>query len=284
MEVNGPAETTMVIADPLATRPDGRVPITVPFAISLLRTDDTLAMVKPSAVSTAVAWVTESLATTGTEAYRPEASHQPPSPSPMPSARISTTITSRGLNSQRCRNGSRVPRFRPLSSRCTTSVRELPSSWPEYPDGQTPLGGPVPDGPLSYGPVLGGPVLDGPVPGLFDGGAVSAGPRHSPVPGGLAAGMAPVPRAHQPLVAAGVSRLSQGASLRPWTPTPITPVSPLGSPMPSLTRRTARANSPASAGRIAGSRLVAASTSRSTATGMPGTSVEGAGTSWLTCW
>ena len=35
-------------------------------------------------------------------------------------------------------------------------------------------------------------------------------------------GVAPVPRAHHPLVAAGVSRLSQGASARPWTPTPIT--------------------------------------------------------------
>ena len=54
--------------------------------------------------------------------------------------------------------------------------------------------------------------------------------------------------------------------------------------MPSLTRRAARANSPASAGRSAGSRLVAASTSWSTAAGMPGTSEEGAGIAELTCW
>ena len=111
-------------AEPFAARPDGLVPITVPFAMPLLCTGDTLAMVKPSAVSTAVAWVTESLATTGIEAYRPEVSHQPPSPSPMPSARTSATTTSRGLNSQRCRNGSRPPGYRPPSSRCTTSVRE----------------------------------------------------------------------------------------------------------------------------------------------------------------
>src|SRR6516225_1003770 len=141
-EVNGPDETRIVIAEPFPARPDGLVPTTVPCGTSLLCTDDTRAMVKPSAVSTAVAWVTESPVTTGTEAYRPETSHQPPIPSPMPSARISATTASRGLNSQRCKNGSRPPRYRPVSSRCTTSVRELmPSSLPR-PDGPA-----VPDGP-----------------------------------------------------------------------------------------------------------------------------------------
>ena len=129
----------MVTAEPFAVRPDGLVPTTVPFGMSLLCTDDTLAMVKPSAVSTAVAWVTESLVTTGTDAYRPEVSHQPPTPSPMPSATTSATSASRGLNSQRCRNGSRPPRYRPVSSRCTTSVRELrPSPGPGWP-GPNPL-------------------------------------------------------------------------------------------------------------------------------------------------
>src|SRR5580658_8787406 len=238
MEVNGPDETRIVTAEPFAARPDGVVPTTVPFAMALLCTDDTLATLKPSMVSAVLAWLTEALVTTGIDAYRPEVSHQPPIPSPTPSATISATIASRGLNSQRCRNGSRPPEYRPPSSRCTTRVREPPPSWPGS---------------------------SGPVPGPFAGGAGASCPHH-------------------PLVAAGVSRLSHGASVRPWTPTPITPVSPLGSPTLSLTRRTARANSPASAGRSAGSRLVAASTSWSTAAGIPGTSAEGAGTSWLTCW
>ncbi len=145
---------------------------------------------------------------------------------------------------------------------------------PDWPDPNPLATGPAPDRLGSTGPML-GPVA---------GGAVPLWSRHSPVPDWPPAGVAAAPRAHQPLVAAGVSRLSQGASARPCTPTPITPVSPLGSPTPSLTRRTARANSPASAGRSAGSRLVAASTSWSTAAGMPGTRDEGAGTSWLTCW
>ena len=91
-------------------------------------------------------------------------------------------------------------------------------------------------------------------------------------------------RAHHPLVAAGVSRSSHGASASPWTPAPSTPVSPLEEARPPRTRRTARKNPPASAGRRAGSRLVAASTSWSTAAGIPETSVDGAGMSVLTCW
>src|SRR5580704_15706429 len=66
----------------------------------------------------------------------------------------------------------------------------------------------------------------GPVP--------ARGSADGPVPFTL--GSAPV-RAHQPLVAAGVSRSSQGASPRPWTPAPITPVSPLGSYRSVRTRR-----------------------------------------------
>ena len=109
-EVNGPLETRMVTAVPFATRPDGLVPTTVPLATVLLCTwrwpDRT---VKPSAVSTAVAWLTLTPDTVGTWAYRPEVSHQPPSPSPTPSTMTSATMTSRGPNSQRPRNGSRPP-------------------------------------------------------------------------------------------------------------------------------------------------------------------------------
>src|SRR5260370_26270635 len=136
----------MVTAEPFAARPDGLVPITEPLAMSLLCTEETLAILTPSVVSTPVAVVTESLVTTGIEGYRPEVSHQPPSPSPMPRARISATTASRGLNSHRCRNGSCPPAYRPRSSRCTTSVRELTPSRSGRPDGQTP-DGPVPGGP-----------------------------------------------------------------------------------------------------------------------------------------
>jgi hypothetical protein len=166
-EVNGPDETRIVTAEPFAARPDGLVPTTVPCCTSLLCTRDTLAMVNPSAVSTAVAWVTESLATKGIEAYRPAVSHQPPSPSPRPSATISATTASRGLNSQRCRNGSRPPRYRPLSSRCTTSVRELRPSWPPGPYG------PVPN-PLATGWAPDAPGLSGPMPGPLAGGAFAS--------------------------------------------------------------------------------------------------------------
>ena len=79
---------------------------------------------KPFTVSALVAVVTESPATTGIAAYRPTASHQPPIPSPMPSAMISAMTASRGLNSQRCRNGSRPPGYLPSCSRWTTSVRD----------------------------------------------------------------------------------------------------------------------------------------------------------------
>src|SRR5580693_3871436 len=130
-------------------------------------------MVKPSCFSAAVAVATESLATTGIEAYRPEVSHQPPTPSPTPSTTISATIASRGLNNQRCRNGSRAPAYRPPSWRCTTSVRELRPSWSGGPDGQTP-DGPVPDGPapnaLAAAPVPDRPGSKGPVARPFEGG------------------------------------------------------------------------------------------------------------------
>src|SRR5579864_5217012 len=122
---------------------------------------DSPATLKPCAVSTAVAWVTESLVTTGIEAYRPEVTHQPPSPSPTPRATTSATTASRGLNSQRCRNGSRVRPSRRPSSRCTTRVREL-----------RPSAAPTPD-------QLGS---NGPVAGPAGGGAVSARAHDSPVP------------------------------------------------------------------------------------------------------
>ena len=154
---------------------------------------------------------------------------------------------------------------------------------------RTGLPGPDCPGPDCPGPDCPGP--DCPPPGPA---AAGSGLHHSSGPIGPvlgppagtapATGTGPVPRAHHPLVAAGVSRSSHGASARPWTPTPITSVSPPGSPVPCLTMRAARANSAASAGRRAGSLLVAASTSWSTAVGMPGMSEEGAGTSWLTCW
>src|SRR5579863_6968509 len=151
-EVNGPEETRMVTAEPFAARPDGLVPTTVPFWMLLLCTWDSSATLKPCAVSTAVAWVTESLVTTGIEAYRPEVSHQPPSPSPTPRATTSATTASRGLNSQRCRNGSRPPEYRRPSSRCTTRVREPRPSWS---GGPNPLAAATPDRLGSNGPVAG---------------------------------------------------------------------------------------------------------------------------------
>src|SRR5712691_98653 len=276
-EVKGPFETRRVIVAPFDTRPAGLVPTTMPLATALLCTRPPRLTVKPSAVRTAVAVPTLSPDTEGTCVNRPEVSHQPPSPSPTPSAMISTTMSSRGLNSQRPRNGSRppwwrLPWYRSPSSRFTTRVWESSTR----------------DGPVSEGPVFDGAVFDGAVPGPLAGGSVAF-------------------RAHHPLVAAGVSRASHGASASPWTPAPITPVSPLDSVLargdtpppgdtpdpdgprpprsgrPSLTWRTARRNSPAAAGRRAGSRLVASSTSWSTAAGMPGTSADGAGTVELTC-
>src|SRR5271166_4326332 len=276
-EVKGPSETRMVIVDPFDTRPAGLVLVTEPLGTVSLCTRAPCLTVKLSAVRTAVAWVTLSPDTEGTCVNRPEVSHQPPSPSPTPSAMITTTMSSRGLNSQRFRKGSRPPRYRPPwyrppryrspSSRSTTSVCE--SSRPP------PRNCPIPDGPVPSGSgpawlVRDSPVLDRPVSCMLAGGGVAL-------------------RAHHPLVAAGVSRSSHGASASPWTPAPITPVSPLESGLldwvrPSLTWRTALKNSPASEKRLAGSRLVAASTSWSTAAGIPWTSVDGAGTPELTCW
>ena len=184
----------MVTAVPFGTRPAGLVPTTMPLATVLLCTWRWPARTaKPSAVSTAVAWLTLTPDTVGTWVKRPEVSHQPPSPRPRPSATTSTTMSSRGPNSQRPRNGSRPTWWRPPpSSRSTTSVWEFSTA------GAAWL---TRDGPVSYASAGDGVAL----------------------------------RAHHPLVAAGVSRSSHGASARPWTPAPITPVSPLGSGMPSLT-------------------------------------------------
>ena len=110
---------------PLDTRPAGLVPTTLPLGTVLLCTRAPCLTMKPSPVKMAVAWPTLSSATTGTCANRPEKSHQPPSPSPRPSATTSTTMSSRGPNSQRPRNGSRPTWWRPPpSSRSTTSVWE----------------------------------------------------------------------------------------------------------------------------------------------------------------
>ena len=185
-EVKSPLETRMVIAAPFGTRPAGRVPTTEPLATALLCTRLCLTM-KPSAFRTAVARATRSRATEGTGTNRPEVSHQPPNPSPTPSAMITTTMSSRGLNSQRPRKDSRPPRSvassvddqRAPSSRSTTDRVGLPR------------------------------VLAPARPAM----ELSHPARRA--------------RAHQPLVAAGVSRSSQGASASPWTPAPITPVSPL---------------------------------------------------------
>src|SRR5712691_2272654 len=175
-EVKGPLETRIVIVEPFDTRPAGLVPATLPLATALLCTRPPRLTVKPSAVRTAVAWPTLSPDTEGTCANRPEVSHQPPSPSPTPSAMISTTMSSRGLNSQRPRNGSRppwwrLPWYRSPSSRFTTRVWESSTR----------------DGPVSEGPVFDGAVFDGAVPGPLAGGSVAF-------------------RAHHQLVAAGVSR------------------------------------------------------------------------------
>src|SRR6266568_146942 len=185
-EVKGPLETRRVIVAPFDARPAGLVPTTMSLATALLCTRAPCLTVKPSAVRIAVAWPTLSCDTEGTCANRPELSHQPPSPSPTPSAMISTTMSSRGLNSQRPRNGSRPPWRRPPwyrspSSRSTTSVCE-----------SSPIG--------SVPARLTG---DEAVPGPSAGGSVAF-------------------RAHHPLVAAGVSRASHGASASPWTPAPST--------------------------------------------------------------
>ncbi len=109
-EVNGPLETSMVTAVPFGTRPAGLVPTTEPLATVLLCTWRwPVRTAKPSAVSTAVAWLTLTPETVGTSVNRPEVSHQPPSPSPTPSTMTSATMISRGPNSQRPRNGSRPP-------------------------------------------------------------------------------------------------------------------------------------------------------------------------------
>src|SRR5260370_15042937 len=111
-EVKGPLETRIAMVEPFDTRPAGLVPATRPLATALLCTRAPFLTVKPSAVRAAVACATVSPATEGTCAYRPAASHQPPRPSPTPSTRISAMTRIRGLNSQRCRKGSRPPRCR----------------------------------------------------------------------------------------------------------------------------------------------------------------------------
>src|ERR1035437_7090997 len=55
LEVKGPLETRIATTVPLATRPAGRVPRTVPFGTVLLGLWAPLATLKPSAVSMAVA-------------------------------------------------------------------------------------------------------------------------------------------------------------------------------------------------------------------------------------
>src|SRR5271166_4490836 len=100
-EVKGPSETRMVIVDPFDTRPAGLVLVTEPLGTVSLCTRAPCLTVKLSAVRTAVAWVTLSPDTEGTCVNRPEVSHQPPSPSPTPSAMITTTMSSRGGTGRR---------------------------------------------------------------------------------------------------------------------------------------------------------------------------------------
>ena len=57
-EVKGPLETRIVIVVPFDTRPAGLVPTTMPLATVLLCTWPPRLTVKPSAVRTAVAWLT----------------------------------------------------------------------------------------------------------------------------------------------------------------------------------------------------------------------------------
>src|SRR5712691_4711523 len=154
-EVKGPLETRIVIVEPFDTRPAGLVPATLPLATALLCTRPPRLTVKPSAVRTAVAWPTLSPDTEGTCMYRPVVSHQPPSPRPTPSPRVSATMRSRGLNSQRPRKNSRPPVYRPPSSRCTTSVCE--SSRDAGPPRLGPAR-PSPARPASTGPPSTGPV------------------------------------------------------------------------------------------------------------------------------
>src|SRR5260370_3828482 len=68
-EVNGPLETSRVIAVPFDTRPAGLVPTTRPFATVLLCTRPLSLPVTPSAVHSAAARVPQSPATAGTYPY-----------------------------------------------------------------------------------------------------------------------------------------------------------------------------------------------------------------------
>src|SRR5580658_6823074 len=152
MEVNGPAETRSETADPFAARPAGLAPTTEPSGNTLLCTGVCPRTVKPLAFRAAVAVATESPLTEGTCAYRPVVSHQPPTPSPTPSTRISAIKASRGLNSQRCKNGSRLPGYLPSSPRRTTSVCEAaPSPPPPFPHCPPPHR-PAPNRPAPHPP------------------------------------------------------------------------------------------------------------------------------------
>ena len=108
VDVYGPAETKMATAEPFLARPAGLVPATRPFCTVLLWTVVPAVTEKPLPVSAVVASATVSPATLGTAVYWPAVNHQPPTPRPPPRITTSATMISRGLNSQRCRNDSRL--------------------------------------------------------------------------------------------------------------------------------------------------------------------------------
>ena len=212
-EVNGPLEVSSLTVVPLATRPDGLVPTTMPLATELLCTWLPVRTVRPSFFSAVAATVTLYPLTEGTRTYRPAKKYQPPSPSPAHSKTTSTTTSRRELNSHRCRKGSRppcpgrLPPGRPPGcARCRRRARRG-SSRPE-------LSCPEPARPE---------LARRELADLVQAGARGSGPgkagRAGSASNTLTAGRVPVV-AHQPFVTAGVSSSSQGASLMPWTPAP----------------------------------------------------------------
>src|ERR1700743_641983 len=105
--IRGPCETVSTIVAPGSARPDGDVLITSPFGTSSLITDGPVRTWKPAWCSVWAASAAVSLATAGTDAYRPEVRYHPPPASATRSSAPTSTYTKRRLNSQRCRNGSR---------------------------------------------------------------------------------------------------------------------------------------------------------------------------------
>src|SRR6185437_3750916 len=105
--IRGPCETVSTIIAPGSAFPDGDVLITSPFGTSSLMTDGPVRTWKPAWCSVRVASCAVSLPTAGTDVYRPEVRYQPPPVIATRSSAPASTYTTRLLNSQRCRNGSR---------------------------------------------------------------------------------------------------------------------------------------------------------------------------------